>query len=86
MSTTTRSTGFHISEINPEIQFKTKCADPGIQCKLKEDLPKRAADSVIAGSKRDFAIQAQPLQVDREVQAREGFGTFAEYFTESRRG
>ena len=41
---------------------------------------------MIAGSKRDFAIQAQPIQVDREVQATEGFGTFVEYFTEFKEG
>ena len=37
-------------------------------------------------SKRDFAAQAQTLQIDREVQTTEGFGTLANYFTESKDG
>ena len=85
-SETSKSSTSNNTDADPEIQFKVIHTNAGSQCVLEDDNPPRPMVCITARSRRDFAIQAKPQQVDREVQATDGFGTFAEHFAEFKEG
>ena len=85
-SETSKSSTSNNTDADPEIQFKVIHTNAGSQCVLEDDNPSRPTVCITARSRREFAIQAKPQQVDREVQATDGFGTFAEHFAEFKEG
>ena len=72
----------HITIADPEIQLKVIYADSGSHCNIEEDIHPQTT----ARNKKEFAVQAKPQQADKEIQASEGFGTFAEHFKEFKEG
>ena len=72
---------------DPEIKFKMAQTDAETQCNIQvEDLPVQTADNLLTRNVKDSSQQVQPVQVHREVQATEGFGMFADCFSEFKEG
>ena len=51
-----------------------------------EDLPVQTTDNLLTRNVKDSSQHVQPVQVHREAQATEEFGTFADCFSEFKEG